>query len=243
MKNSNFKFAGIILLSIWFQFQLSAQAVTIYSGSNYTGNHRSFTSAGDFQITDWDVRSIRIQEGYVVQMANESGCTGICTFWRNVQGMGTVTIGARGCSIRIIQSDARNARLELKLVTGNDDLRAGSSTQFQCRISGIGIRRTRLAPAGADPGIPNGGTRTMRLDIPGVHLHQILDYMLWYRSGSSGVPFETTDNWNVNQIVISYSSNSFSQPVIVWRGNGNPLVRFTGNYNTHNMPSSNHLCN
>jgi len=219
---------------------LSAQAVTIYSESGWNGRSRSFTAEGRYQLNEWEVRSIRIQDGYVVQMANESGCTGVCTFWRNESGTGRVTIGARGCFITIIRSNASNARLLASFVTGSDDLRAGSFASLQCRVQGIGIRSSRPGP---HRGVPNGGRGSLVLNINGTHLHQILDLSVTFRSGSSGTPFETTDNWNVNELVISYTSSSFPEPITIWRGNGNPLVRFTGENTQFNMPVYSSKCN
>ncbi len=219
---------------------LSAQVVTVYAQNNFRGTSRTFNAAGDFVLSDWDVKSIRIQEGYIVQMAADEGCTGICTYWRSDMGNESLIQGARRCSIKIIRSNASNARLELSFITGNDDLRSGSFINFETRINAIGVRSTRSGP---HRGSPSGGTGTIRLAINNTHLHQLLDMALNFRSGSSGVPFETTDNWNVNQIIITYSNTSLPDPIIIFRGIGNPLVRFTEENRRFNIAMRGKFCN
>lgn len=243
MKNLIQNFGQAMFVAILVNMQAEAQAVTIYSEANMRGSRRVFTSPGDYTLTDWDVKSISIQNGYIVKMANEGGCTGICTYIRNEIGTERGILGARGCSIKVIRNDASNARLECKLITGDDDLRKGSSVIFQCLVNGTGIRSTRTGPIGSDPGIPNGGSRSIVLNIPGTHPGQLLDCTLKYRSGSSGVPFETTDNWNVNNIIITYSSGTITDPIIIYRGKGNPLCRFTAEKTEFKMPVANQICN
>lgn len=239
MKNLIQKASLLLLAMVTLQAILPAQIVTIYSESNYGGRSRVFSTPGNYTISDWNVKSIRITEGYVVKMANEGGCTGICTYWRSEQGSGTTTLGPRGCTITIIRSNANNARLTIQVSTGGDDLRGGSSVNFKARINGVGIRSNRAYTGG----IGNGQSRTLPLNISGFHPHQILDFILSYRSGSSGIPFETTDNWNVNAILISYTSDSFREPIIMWRGSGNPLVRFTDQNREYSVPSYGNRCN
>lgn len=243
MKNLIQNLSKAMFVAILVNLQVEAQVVTIYSGANRGGTSRNFTTAGDYTLTDWDVKSIAIQNGYIVQMANEGGCTGICTYIRNESGSERSILGARGCSIKIIRNDATNARLECKLITGDDDLRKGSSVIFQCLVNGVGTRSTRTGPIGSDPGIPNGGSRSLRLNIPGTQPGQVLDCTLKYRSGSSGVPFETTDNWNINNVIITYSSNTMTDPIIIYRGTGNPLCRFTAEKTEFKMPVANQICN
>lgn len=243
MKNLIQNLNRAMFVAILVNLQVEAQVVTVYSGANRGGTSRNFTTAGDYTLTDWDVKSIAIQNGYIVQMANEGGCTGICTYIRNESGSERGILGARGCSIKILRNDATNARLECKLITGDDDLRKGSSVIFQCLVNGVGTRSTRTGPIGSDPGIPNGGSRSLRLNIPGTHPGQVLDCTLKYRSGSSGVPFETTDNWNINNVIITYSSNTITDPIIIYKGKGNPLCRFTAEKTEFKMPVANQICN
>lgn len=101
MKNLIQNLNRAMFVAILVNLQVEAQVVTVYSGANRGGTSRNFTTAGDYTLTDWDVKSIAIQNGYIVQMANEGGCTGICTYIRNESGSERGILGARGCSIKI----------------------------------------------------------------------------------------------------------------------------------------------
>lgn len=220
----SFKLFSILTLAICFEtMNLCAQAVTVYSENNYSsrGGSQTYNSAGEFRLTSFSVRSIRISPGYLVIMANESGCTGLCTYWRSNAGVGGI-IGAQGCSIRIIAIDASAAQLQVKMKTGSDDLRNGSLASLQVRINGRRPLNQRLSGP-----YPNNHNTDFRMNIPNTRIDEILDFYLSYTSGSSGIG-ETTDNWNLDQFEVLYRCGNCPEPIYLTKNSGSPLIRFTG---------------
>ena len=79
--------------------------VTIYSEQGLTGTHQVLRNNASITLP-YNVRSIKITDGYIAIMSNEDGCTSVCQYWRNSDGDGSL-LGARGCNITVKQLDAR----------------------------------------------------------------------------------------------------------------------------------------
>jgi len=234
-----FKSIFIIAITLCFTCILSfSQIVTIYSETNYNikGRSQTFNAVGDFRLTGYNVKSIKITPGYIVTMANEAGCTGLCTYWGNIAGGGGV-IGAQGCSISIKRVDARNARLQVKIKTGGDDLRSGSLASFQVRINAKSPVNKRLGGP-----YPNQHLTEFNINIPNIRVDEILDFYMGYTSGSSGM-FETTDNWNVDRVEIKYLCDNCPDPTYLTKESGAPLVRFSGEKRNHTFYTKYSSCN
>ncbi len=218
-----------ISLNILFGYVSSAQ-VTFFSDRNYQGTSRVFTEPGEFRVT-FDVKSISITPGYLVilpESPSEGGfCAGRCKYWRSVSGSEVVAF--QSCGVKIVRiTDTRDARLLVIVGTGGDDLRKGSKAFLNITTHPGGTRSLPLT--GSENGIAGNEGRTFRVPVPDVRLDQILAMSLSYESGSSGMPFETTDNWNVNSLTVEYQSGSDSDGrVILFQKNADPIVRFTGN--------------
>ncbi len=219
-----------VLLYCLFITSLSFSQVTVYSERGYRGTSQIFNDPGEFRVT-FDVKSISITPGYLAILPEsppEDGfCLGRCKYWKSVSG--SEVVGFQSCGIKIVRiTDTRDARLLVTVGTGGDDLRKGSKAFLNVTTHPGGTRSLPLI--GSENGIAGNEGQTFRVPIPGVRLDQILAMSLSYESGSSGMPFETTDNWNVNSLTIEYQSGSDSDGrVILFQKNADPIVRFSGN--------------
>ncbi|MFZ1516404.1 MAG: hypothetical protein WAT21_13435 [Saprospiraceae bacterium] len=200
--------------------------VIIHSELNYRGT-RQTVSVGEGISLPFNVRSITIPNGYLVIMANEEGCTGLCQYWRNMDGSRGL-LGARGCTITVKRIDASDARIQVSVKTGGDDLRSGSYAIFHWRINGVGIRSKRIVGAGGS--LAGNSKREFSILIPGVRIDQILDMTLAHsgKPAEKGNLFEHYDNWDLAELQVKYICNTYPDGMVVYRGSGSPLVRFTG---------------
>ncbi|MBK8517603.1 MAG: hypothetical protein IPL55_15330 [Saprospiraceae bacterium] len=231
---------SIFCLALMFVTNELTSQITIYSEQNYTGTSRVIGII-ETSTLPFNVKSIRVPEGTLVIMANESGCTGLCQYWRNNPGSGRI-IGARGCNITVRRIDASDARLQITIKTGNDGLRGGSTALLRYLVNGSGYRSIRVANNGRS--FANNYTFQQEYPITGIRIDQILDMALTFRSsdGSTGL-FETTDNWNVDQLLVKYISRSYPDGIFLSRGSGAPLVRFTGSNPEYRIAAINSSCN
>ncbi|MFZ1751601.1 MAG: hypothetical protein WAU01_15490 [Saprospiraceae bacterium] len=214
--------------------------VTIYSGQNFSGTSR-VVGIVETSILPFNVKSIRVTAGSLVIMSNESGCTGLCQYWRNNQGNGGI-LGASGCNITVRRIDASDASLQITIKTGSDDLRGGSTALLRYMVNGSGYRTIRIATSGRS--FANNFTFQQAYPITGIRIDQILDMILSFRSsdGSTGL-FETTDNWNVDQLLVKYICRSYPDGIFLTRGSGSPLVRFSGSNPEHRIAAVSSSCN
>lgn len=225
----------ILLVCISGAITLPAQ-VTIYGDRGYRGTSQIFNEPGEYRVT-FDVKSISITPGYLVILPEtppDGGfCVGICKYWRSVSGSEAVAF--QGCGMKIVRiTDTRNARLLVTVGTGGDDLRKGSRAFLNITTHPGGT--SSLLLTGSENGIAGNEGRNFRVLVPGVRLDQILALSLSYESGSSGMPLETTDNWNVNSLTVEYQSGSDSDGrVLLFQKNADPIVRFSGNRSRYIM--------
>ena len=239
MKNKVLNSVMSFMITIIFS-SVSSQVI-IHSEQNYRGTRQAI-SAGDGTRLPFNVRSITIPSGYLVIMANEDGCTGLCQYWRNMDGSAGL-LGARGCTITVKRIDASDASLRISIKTGGDDLRSGSYAIFHWRINGVGNRSNRMVGAGGS--LASNSSRDFTISIPGDRIDQILDMALSH----SGLPehrgniFEHYDNWDVNELQVSYISRSYPNGLVVYRGNGAPMVRFTGENKRYPINVTGRACN
>jgi hypothetical protein len=222
----------MLLIATVFTVCSSFSQVTVYSERNFRGTSRLFAEPGDFTIT-FDIKSIHITPGYIVVLS-ENRDRGSCQYWRSVSG--DAVLGYQNYGIKIIRADASDASLQVMINTGGDDLRKGSKATLTIATNIPGGNRI-IALDGSEDGISNNTPKTFTLPITGLRIDQILNLTLSYESGSSGVPFETTDNWNVNTLIIVYRSNrTYPDGLLLHNRSGNPLVRFTGARKRYSAP-------
>ncbi|MBK8485976.1 MAG: hypothetical protein IPL31_16895 [Saprospiraceae bacterium] len=229
MKNKVFNF--ILFCSFFCISNSLTSQVIIYSEPDYRGTSQRVGISREISLP-FNVKSIKIPIGVLVLMANEGGCTGICKFWRNEAGAGA-NLGVRGCTIISRTINAADSRLRVILKTGSDDLRGGSKASMHVNVMNSGTRIHRIVAGNG--GLPGNSNRTMEFPIAGVRLDQILDMRLTYESGGASI-FDSTDNWNVDELNIYYISSAYPDGVLLFRGSGAPLVRFTGNNKRYTMP-------
>jgi hypothetical protein len=119
--------------------------------------------------------------------------------------------------------------LEVTVVTGGDDLRGDSSaTAYVVIGDGNGTKEySTLLKTETDPSWDNDTTHgPIVWNLPaGVTDANVSRFGLRMQSHESGV--ETSDNWNVNSVVVTYPDGSGGQSVLVDVAGG-PLVRLTG---------------
>jgi hypothetical protein len=110
--------------------------------------------------------------------------------------------------------------LSITIRTGDDDLRGGSDVSV--RVPGV---TTAFVSLNGGAGLGNGSVHTGSITLPpGTRAEQVTSLEFRYRSGDCVAC--TTDNWNVDELLVSYSSpGGVSGSLFAARGH--PLVRFT----------------
>jgi hypothetical protein len=119
--------------------------------------------------------------------------------------------------------------LEVTVITGGDDLRDDSSaTAWIMVIEGNESREySTLLKSETEPGWGNDTTHgPIAWNLPpGIDSSSISRFGIRMQSHEGAT--ETSDNWNVNSVVVTYPDGSGGQAVLVEQAGG-PLVRLTG---------------
>jgi hypothetical protein len=229
-----FSYFFIILFLGAFVSNASAQ-VTVFSLPNFMGTSRVLNTGAN--TLTFNVRSVRVQGNFFVELRSGSSCTNVCRYWKNGTSS-SVFLAMNGCTAFVQPMTQTNPKFKVTIQTGSDDLRAGSRAFVELNIQGVGIRTFELNVAG---GLPNWSTKTFLIDLPNINANQIIDHNLIFASVRNNI-FDSADNWNVNQITYEYLPTNLSSGLLMWNASGNPLVRFTEQLNRFNAGTSNHWC-
>jgi hypothetical protein len=114
---------------------------------------------------------------------------------------------------------AAMSELQLRIFTGDDDLRRNSIARAY-----VTLRDGRRGPtAELNRGAGWGGYSVNRASVPlprDSRTGDVRSVTLTFQGGSTG-PFDTADNWNVNAVAV------YGQGTVMKVARGRPLVRFT----------------
>ena len=234
MKNT-----GILFALILFQLQSSfaqiskypklpnAALVEVFSEEGYRGTSQRITSEGAHNL-NFPVRSIKISRGYYVEVQGAE-CFG---YGKLLKSQTSAYVPSHCGPMRVVKVNTANAALQFIIKTGGDDLRQNSVATVTVRFANGSTPTYQLNRLN---NWPNGSTRTINITLPqGTRPTDISSITLNFASGNSG-PFDTGDNWNVDQVEVKYSSSNIGATTIAF-ARGTPLVRLSGSTRTHNVP-------
>jgi hypothetical protein len=123
--------------------------------------------------------------------------------------------------------------LHFSIQTGDDDVRSGSNVYGQVVILlGNQVIEVSQSLNSGNPW-PNGSTNDSDFGLPTIQLKDIDGVRISFSSGSC--TFCTEDNWNMNQIVITYKDDN-NQDQMLFQAAGSPLWRFTGSASLWSQP-------
>jgi hypothetical protein len=115
--------------------------------------------------------------------------------------------------------------LHWRIQTGDDDVRSGSNVFGQVVI----LQGNQVMTIGKSLNDgnewSNGSTNDADIGLPPIQLRDVDGVRITFSSGSCF--FCTEDNWNMNNVVITYKDDN-GQDLILFQDVGNPLHRFTG---------------
>lgn len=204
-----------------------AALAQVFSEEGYRGTSQSVTSEGAHNL-NFPVRSIKISHGCYVEVQGAE-CLG---YGRLLKSQTSAYVPNHCGPMRVVRVNTANAALQFIIKTGGDDLRQNSVATVTLRFANGSSSTYQLNRLN---NWPNGSTRTVNINLPqGTLPTDISGITLNFASGSSG-PFDTGDNWNVDQVEVKYSCYNISATTIAF-GRGTPLVRFTGSTKTYNVP-------
>ncbi|GEL68590.1 hypothetical protein [Myxococcus virescens] len=131
-----------------------------------------------------------------------------------------------------VDGDRQVTHLRVRIVTGSDDLRQASNAFAEFSYTALNDNHISISQNlnnGAN--WPNGSTRTVEVELPsGVLYSKMREFAIRFQSGQSN-PFETGDNWNLNDIRVTAILDDGSETIIV-QDSGNPYHRFKSDVNT-----------
>jgi hypothetical protein len=123
--------------------------------------------------------------------------------------------------------------LHFSIVTGDDDVRGGSNVYAKVVI----LEGNQIVEIGQSlnngNSWPNGSTNDSDFRLPTIQIKDIDGIRINFSSGSCFLC--TEDNWNMNQIVITYKDDN-NQDQLFYQNAGNPLWRFTGSTSVWSQP-------
>lgn len=151
---------------------------------------------------------------------------------------GTLGMGAVEMAIA-----AQLSQLNVRIVTGSDDLRSGSKAfafvviqNSTGQIQELSQELNHDSLTGQWLGWSNGSDHIvsflLRITLPGIDSSgltptQIKEFGIRFFSGQSG-PFDTGDNWNVNLLQVTLQSTQFQGDIL--RVSGSPFKRFVSDH-------------
>lgn len=231
MKNTGifFAFSLFLLQSSFAQTSKLPKVafVQVFSEQDYRGSSQMITSEGSHNL-NFPVKSIKILRGYYAEVQGAE-CLG---YGLLLKGQTSTYVPNHCGPMRVRKVNTANAALQFIIKTGGDDLRQNSVATVTVRFANGSSSTYQLNRLN---NWPNGSTRTVNINLPqGTRPTDISGITLNFASGSSG-PFDTGDNWNVDQVEVKYSCYNISATTIAF-GRGTPLVRFTGSTRTYNVP-------
>ncbi|QDE69196.1 MULTISPECIES: hypothetical protein [Myxococcus] len=134
-----------------------------------------------------------------------------------------------------MDGDREVTHLRVRVVTGSDDLRKASNAfaefSYTVTINNQVSHHSISQNLNNGANWPNGSTRTVEIALPlGVLYGNMREFAIRFQSGQSN-PFETGDNWNLNDIRVTAILDDGTEAIIV-QDSGNPYHRFKSDVNT-----------
>jgi hypothetical protein len=119
--------------------------------------------------------------------------------------------------------------MQLEIATGGDDLRGDSSTTVSALSNTHSTLQTFTLKPQNQPGFANNTIYQQMFGFNGTSTPQVGSISITLTSHNGF--FETNDNWNI-QGIMGQIFDAGGNPVCQFDGNGNPLMRLTGDVPT-----------
>ena len=131
-----------------------------------------------------------------------------------------------------VDGDRQVTHLRVRIVTGSDDLREASHAFAEIKYINLDDDLTSMSQSlNNAQNWPNGSTRTVDIALPaGVLYVNLREFAIRFQSGQRN-PFDTGDNWNLNDIRVTAILDDGSEALLI-QDSGNPFYRFKSDHNT-----------